>query len=258
LQPPGTMSWEDDDFEVQAATRSAPKPLVNAWDDEEEDTSAPVTESWEDFDKPKEKPEAPEPPAEKKTYTQVSSKKKRGKALAEKTRQREAANDEEGTPQKLTHEQKRELEEQIKASDLDNTKDIFGVKNSALKDSDILFGNDVADSETKAETTLNDFKPKNEKEFLQLAEMVNKKVEPFSGSAFFPVFLKAFLKHTTTNLEVKDVKDLIANLNVIANDKIKAESAKKGKKGAKKKAPTKATPVVFDDMVDDEYDMFAA
>lgn len=53
------------------------------------------------------------------------------------------------------------------------------------------------------------------------------------------------------------MKDLVATLNVVVNDKIKAASAKKGKKGAKKKAPTKTSAAAFEDMVDDEYDMFA-
>jgi len=70
-------------------------------------------------------------------------------------------------------------------------------------------------------------------------------------------FLKEFLKKATTPMEAEDVKDLVATLNLIVNEKIKASSAKKGKKG-KKKAPTKTTAAAFEDMVDDEYDMFAA
>lgn len=64
------------------------------------------------------------------------------------------------------------------------------------------------------------------------------------------------LRQATVNVEAEDVKDLIATLNVVVNDKLKASSAKKGKKG-KKKVPTKTTAAVHEDMVDDEYDMFA-
>lgn len=77
------------------------------------------------------------------------------------------------------------------------------------------------------------------------------------GSAFYPAFLKELLRQTTAPLETEDVKDLVATLNVIVNEKLKAASAKKGKKAAKKKAPTKASAAAFEDMVDDEYDMFA-
>lgn len=154
--------------------------LVSAWDDEEEDTGAPVTESWEDFDKPKEEPTKAEPPGEKKTFTQVSGKKKRGKALAEKIRQKEAEEEEEDQPRKLTFEEKQRLQQEVEASDFQNTIDTFAVKNSALKDSDILFGDDGESASAKKEMTLDEFKPKSEKDFVKLAEMVNKKVEPFA------------------------------------------------------------------------------
>jgi len=247
------MSWDDDDFEVKVP---ADKPtIVNAWDDEEEDTAGPATDDWEDFGKPKE-PKAPAgPPEEKKTFTQVSGKKKRGKALAEKIRQKEE--EEEEAPRKLTYEEKKKLQEQVVASDLENAMDAFAVKDSALKDSDILFGDDDGDEgEAKKEITLEAFKPRSEREFIKLAELVSKKVEPFSGSAFYTTFLKEMLRQATVNVEAEDVKDLIATLNVVVNDKLKASSAKKGKKG-KKKAPTKTTAAVHEDMVDDEYDMFA-
>jgi hypothetical protein len=249
------MSWDDDDFEVKVPADSKPT-IVNAWDDEEEDTNAPATDDWEDFDKPKE-PKAPAgPPEEKKTFTQVSGKKKRGKALLEKIRQKEEE-EEEAAPRKLTYEEKKKLQEQVVASDLENAKDVFAVKHSALKDSDILFGDDDdGEGEAKKEITLDTFKPKSEREYIKLAELVSKKVEPYSASAFYTTFLKELLRQTTIHVEPEDVKDLIATLNVVVNDKLKASSAKKGKKG-KKKAPTKTTAAVHEDMVDDEYDMFA-
>lgn len=168
------MGADDDDFDVKPVVA-----IVNAWDDEEEDTGAPATESWEDFDKPKEQPKVPSAPAEKKTFTQVSGKKKRGKALAEKIRQKEAEEEEEAPRKALTYEEKKRMQEQVEASDLENAKDVFAVKNSALKDSDILFGNDSDEAEKK-ETTLDNFKPKTEKDFIKLAELVNKKVVDYS------------------------------------------------------------------------------
>ncbi len=67
--------------------------------------------------------------------------------------------------------------------------------------------------------------------------------------------MKNIAKHLVTNMEPEDVKDLIASLNVIVNEKIKAASAKKGKKKAPVKKATK-TAATFEDMVDDEYDGF--
>jgi hypothetical protein len=250
------MSWDDDDFEVKVP---ADKPtIVNAWDDEDEDTGGPATDNWEDFDKPKEpKPKPTGPPEEKKTFTQVSGKKKRGKALLEKIRQKEDEEDDALAPLKLTYEEKKKLQEQVVASDLENAKDMFAVKDSALKDSDILFGDDDnGEAEAKTEITLDSFKPRGERDYIKLAELVSKKVEPFSASAFYTTFLKEMLRQTTVNVEPEDVKDLIATLNVVVNDKLKASSAKKGKK-IKKKAPTKTTAAVHEDMVDDEYDMFS-
>jgi DNA repair exonuclease SbcCD nuclease subunit len=250
------MSWDDDDFEVKVP---ADKPtIVNAWDDEDEDTGGPATDNWEDFDKPKEPKAKPTgPPEEKKTFTQVSGKKKRGKALLEKIRQKEDEEDDSLAPLKLTYEEKKKLQEQVVASDLENAKDMFAVKDSALKDSDILFGDDDnGEAEAKTEITLDSFKPRGERDYIKLAELVSKKVEPFSASAFYTTFLKEMLRQTTVNVEPEDVKDLIATLNVVVNDKLKASSAKKGKK-IKKKAPTKTTAAVHEDMVDDEYDMFS-
>merc|ERR1739845_296979 len=98
---------------------------------------------------------------------------------------------EEEAPRKLTYEEKKKLQEQVVASDLENVMDAFAVKDSALKDSDILFGDDDGDEgEAKKEITLEAFKPRSEREFIKLAELVSKKVEPFSGSAFYTTFLK--------------------------------------------------------------------
>ncbi len=68
--------------------------------------------------------------------------------------------------------------------------------------------------------------------------------------------MKNIAKHLVTNMEAEDVKDLIASLNVIVNEKIKAASAKKGKKKAPAKKATTKTAATFEDMVDDEYDGF--
>jgi DNA repair exonuclease SbcCD nuclease subunit len=175
------LEWaDDDDFEVKVP---ADKPtIVNAWDDEDEDTGGPATDNWEDFDKPKEpKPKPTGPPEEKKTFTQVSGKKKRGKALLEKIRQKEDEEDDALAPLKLTYEEKKKLQEQVVASDLENAKDMFAVKDSALKDSDILFGDDDnGEAEAKTEITLDSFKPRGERDYIKLAELVSKKVEPFS------------------------------------------------------------------------------
>jgi len=247
---------DDDDFDVKPVVNQAQPTLANAWDDEDEDNGAPVTESWEDFDQPKEETtkKASTGPAVKPSFSQVSGKKKRGKALAEKIRQKEAQEDEQ--PRILTYEEKKKLQKQIEASDLENAKDLFTVKES---ESESLFGekSEQASGSKPAPSSFDNFKPKSEQEYIKFAELTNQKVEPFSGSAFYVTFLKEFLKKATTPMEAEDVKDLVATLNLIVNEKIKASSAKKGKKG-KKKAPTKTTAAAFEDMVDDEYDMFAA
>lgn len=170
---------DDDDFDVKPVVNQAQPTLANAWDDEDEDNGAPVTESWEDFDQPKEETtkKASTGPAVKPSFSQVSGKKKRGKALAEKIRQKEAQEDEQ--PRILTYEEKKKLQKQIEASDLENAKDLFTVKES---ESESLFGekSEQASGSKPAPSSFDNFKPKSEQEYIKFAELTNQKVEPFS------------------------------------------------------------------------------
>jgi len=263
------MTAWDDDF--------AQQPVINQHFDDEEDESEDVKDSWEDEDKSQtEEQEATQTqlPSEPQRFAQVSKAKKAGKRMirieSEKQRQKEVS--EPVVP--LTYEQKKALEEKQQSSDFDHTEELFSglqiddahpttTSTEGDPDSAAFFGTGAASTPSNHETDKHDIillTPTTAEDFAHLAKQLGDKTKPYEDSYLYLDFLKALLKEVTESLAPEEVKDLIATLNVITNQKIKGASLEKGKKKktTKKKQTTASRNVdVEEDIVEDEYDFLS-
>jgi len=186
------MSWDDDDFE-------APPPVTPAlgnWDDE--DAPKPHA-SWDEDDTPQAKKA---PPPDKKNIKPPASKKP---AAAPAVAIKEEILD--------PLEEKLRKQKLVEESDYQNTKDIF----SGIGDKR---------NEKDEEVDINTFHPSSEAEFERLAAAVAKKLTTLEGSGLYASFLKSLVRQICTPLRVEDCKDISAALNVVVNDKLKAEKEK--------------------------------
>lgn len=196
----------------------------NKWDDEdvEEDD---VKESWEDEDEPEPAPAPPAKPAEKfpdKPAVKVPAKK--GKPV-------ELVKEEPLDPVAEKLRRQRLVEE----ADYKATKELFG--------------------KTGDEKNLDNFIPKSESDFLEYAELISHKLQPYEKSYHYIGLLKAVMRLSMTSLKAADAKDVASSITAIANEKLKAEkeaTAGKKKTGGKKKQLHVDKP--DDDFMPDHYD----
>ncbi|XP_010259811.1 PREDICTED: eukaryotic translation initiation factor 3 subunit J-like [Nelumbo nucifera] len=194
--------WEDEPV-PPVLRKEQPK---NLWDDEDVDDSD-VKDSWEDEDEPTPAP-APEPPANKipnKPTAKVSEKK--GKTTEVKVQEALDPVAEKLRQQRLVEE-----------ADYKSTTELFAKRGD--------------------EKTLDNFIPKSESDFLEYAELVSYKLQPYEKSFHYITLLKTVLRLSMTALKAADAKEVASSITAIANEKLKAEkeaNAGKKKTGAKKK-----------------------
>ncbi|KAF5957963.1 hypothetical protein HYC85_005188 [Camellia sinensis] len=81
------------------------------------------------------------------------------------------------------------------------------------------------------EKTLDDFIPKSESDFLEYAELISHKLQPYEKSFHYIGLLKAVMRLSMTSLKAADAKEVASSITAIANEKLKAEKeANAGKK----------------------------
>jgi len=187
------MNWDDEDFEGPPAVSPV---AAGNWDDE--DADAKPKASWDEEEETPQTKKAPPKPAEKKV-TKPASKQPPAivkevplDPLAEKLRK-----------QKLVEE-----------SDYQNVQDIF----SGIGDKKSEKEEDKID--------INTFQPSSEIEFERLASAVAKKLTSLEASGLYASFLKSLIRQVCTPLRYEDCKDISAAINVVVNDKLKAEKEK--------------------------------
>jgi len=99
------------------------------------------------------------------------------------------------------------------------------------------------------ENIINTANPKDEKDFVELANSIAAKYSTFDKSFHYKNFLKTLFRQMAVNLKSDEIKDISSSLTILSNEKMKAE--KEGTK--KKKGAKKAQVNVKDDMNDDDY-----
>ncbi|KAL6062639.1 hypothetical protein QOT17_012069 [Balamuthia mandrillaris] len=248
------MSWDDDDFEVPSVATS-----TQTFDDEV-DEAENVLESWDSVPKPA-GGAAPAASGEKKNFQKTSTKKKSGmKKLRKEEQEKRAA--ESSSPvlgeYSLSNEERAARQARVEAADLENAMEAFGINQD---ENEALFGGEEGEGageeqEGEQGSTLDTFKPKTERDFTRYGKMVAAKLTPYQESYHYTHLLKTVIRESANNVTPEDLKELSALVGVLINDKIKASSTKK-KKGGKKKAPAAKSAAAYDDIVEDEYDMFA-
>lgn len=91
-----------------------------------------------------------------------------------------------------------------------------------------------------SDATLDAFVARTADDGEQLADRMAQKLLQFENTPFYVAMLKSLVKHASANLSADDVKELSTSVQVLANDKLKAERERqKGKKkptAASKKA----------------------
>ncbi|GLT45739.1 hypothetical protein SLA2020_195480 [Shorea laevis] len=214
------MDWEDEQI-PPLNLKEHPK---SKWDDEDVDESD-VKESWEDEDEP-----APAPPPAVKAPAEKALKKPVSKAPEKKGKTVEGGTEEPVDPLAEKLRQQRLVEE----ADYRSTTELF-----AKKDGD--------------DKTLDNFIPKSESDFLEYAELISHKLQPYEKSYHYIGLLKAVMRLSMTALKAADAKEVASSITAIANEKLKAEKeATTKKKGSKKKQLHVDKP--DDDLVAGAYD----
>ncbi|KAL9987006.1 hypothetical protein ACROYT_G001240 [Oculina patagonica] len=214
--------WDDEDFEPQEfSTKQSDK-----WEGEDEDDND-VKENWDDEDEDAEKKPAS---TQNETEAAPQAKVKKRKTLKqvlqekeEKARQNALIKQEESKSTKeteLTEEEKLEekLRQQklVEESDLEIAKQAFGVKD------------DVGSK------SIDDMNPSTKEEFVELSQLVVKKLSNYESSAEYVSFLEMLFRDLCASLDADDVKRLGSAINILSTEKLKAQKAKKGKKSVKK------------------------
>lgn len=110
-----------------------------------------------------------------------------------------------------------------------------------------------------AETTIDAFVARTAADGEQLADKMAQKLQQFENTPFYLSMLKSLIKHASANMGADDVKELSTSVQVIANDKLKAERERqKGKKkptaASKKASLAQSHNPAFDNT--DEYGNF--
>jgi len=239
------MSWDSDDF--------VPKPLGN-WDDEEKATPFKVKSSWDEEEKVEETPApAVTAPQEKQRFPQQSRKKKSGKAKQRGEDEKREQEIKKNAGKKITKEEKEKNEKAVIEADAQHIRELFpeGIdeeeeeedseeEEENVDDNELLFGNnddnnnnDNNNNKNKQINSIDAFNPNSEEDFKKFAELLGKKIGAHSLSYFYLPLLKDLLVEVTKEIPPEEVKQLITSLNVIANDKIKTQNAKKEKRREK-------------------------
>jgi len=241
------MSWDDDNFNPPAIGGS------NELFDDENNNTTP--ESWEKVLEETtpgaakatgSKPTKPEPTDSKKTTGTVPAKKKVISTKNVKIKEEPPLADDEkdiGIEDPLA--EKLRLERKQKESDMKLTREVFSGT-----------GDNILPS-LSGVISLEAYKPVDEKEFEKFAEALAFKIVQFEQSFHYVPFIKSLIKKSVGNLKSDDIKDLVACLTVIQNEKLLKEKDKKKKKSTSKKNLAVKDDPQEDDVVYDEYDFMS-
>jgi len=219
------MSWEDTDFDSNQP--KTPAVTTKAWD-EEENWEA----SWEKRVEPKPASEQKPPPQKQAPKPVIPEKKEPEKPLTSEERS----------------QLKKDAEKQAKLADFDNAVELFkGVDDSNKKT--------LAEEQIEI---LTKFEPFNASDFGKLAAAIGTRTKKFEESLHYPQLVKDICKSLclSDKMNSSDCSEIVKALNIIVNDKIKAEKApKKGmKKTAAKKKVASTTAAKSFDLEDENED----
>mmetsp|Transcript_19538 Transcript_19538/g.52661 ORF Transcript_19538/g.52661 Transcript_19538/m.52661 type:complete len:265 (-) Transcript_19538:454-1248(-) len=235
--------WDDDDFEVPTLAGKAAQEAPESWSDEEahevkKDAEPALTDAA-----PAPKPAAPPKPKDMRKQkilereAREREEAEKAKAAAARAKSSVVLGDDRGLldgargaegSQPTAASEKARLRQLEEEADFENTQGLFG--SLAVKK------NDAPGAET-----IDAFVARTAADGEALAEKVANKLLTLENTPFFVEMLKSINKKVTVNLSSDDVKDLATTVQVVANDKLKAEREKQ--KGKKKltKAASKAT-----------------
>jgi len=217
-------NWDDDEY--FDAVKTAPEQAVPAakasWEDED------FQPSWE---KPPEVKPATEnkPPPQPKPKPVKLEKKEPEKPLTSEERS----------------QLKKDAEIQKQLADYDNAMELFkGVDTNKKKDH-------LAEEQIEILTKL---EPRTQEDFAKFSAALIARVKKLEESLHYPPTIKELCKTlcNSEKLDSSDVSEIVKSLNVIVNDKLKAEKAPK--KGMKKTAAKKKVTVVAKKDLDEEED----
>ena len=117
------------------------------------------------------------------------------------------------------------------------------------KEADLETASDLLSTNTK--TSLSDFKPTTELEFLKLSSMVVDELSVHEGSPFYGEFVKDLTRKLVAPFSADEITGIVSVLNVVINNKRDGERGKKKKVVVKKKIDE---DFVDEDFVEDSYD----
>ncbi|GIY24605.1 eukaryotic translation initiation factor 3 subunit J-A [Caerostris darwini] len=209
--------WENDDF-----VPTLKKPVVtDKWEGEDEDDN--VKDNWDDEDeeKEKEKEEKSEQtvvatqPKKKKTLAQAIAEKeeKRRKEIEEKMKLLEIEKKDLTPQERLAHKLKQQkLQEE---ADLQLAKETFGITDEPV-------------------TGIDQMIPSSREDFDTFRKLLVDKISQNESAPHFYSFLEELCRDLCLNLPPDEIKKITGTLNAIANEKVKAQKAKAGKKKSKK------------------------
>eukprot|EP01121_Diplochlamys_sp_Union-15-3_P006765 TRINITY_DN1728_c0_g1_i1.p1 TRINITY_DN1728_c0_g1~~TRINITY_DN1728_c0_g1_i1.p1 ORF type:complete len:234 (+),score=74.65 TRINITY_DN1728_c0_g1_i1:73-774(+) len=229
------MSWEDEeDFSTTVA------PVVkNTWEDEVDvagwgdGEEQEETDDWDDDYDMVDKPIVLQAP-KKKTTTPAPKTLEKPKEPVVVAK---------NPPKQLTA---KEIQEQQEKADFEGAKELFGV--SAPKEPTV--------DQTNAVDLLKTFVPKTKQDFEKYADTLIKLFTAHETNFYYREFLKYFLKQISNGVTAEDLKEIVASLNLIINEKIKKKKTVK-KKAKKINAKTKNEDEEDTDKYIGEYDEFA-
>jgi len=249
------MSWEEEDLDAFTIKPVTPSALIGRWDDEDVERPGQIKDNWEDEDEENEdKPKA----ETQKNFAKTSKKKQSGKQKLKKDEQKAAEEEATRPANPLTYEEKKALQDRVEKADFAHAVDLFdGVQDA---DNESLFGEGGASKRKQEESSTTalpaddeTFQPTTPADFKKFGTMLAQKITPYKENFSYHECVKQFLKDATASSDPEEVKELIATLNVIVNERIKAQQTPKKKKAAAKKASAKGKEVVH---MDDEFSAF--
>mmetsp|Transcript_3966 Transcript_3966/g.9512 ORF Transcript_3966/g.9512 Transcript_3966/m.9512 type:complete len:237 (-) Transcript_3966:514-1224(-) len=210
--------WEDLDVDADVSDAEAPK---GQWDDEDAEEEEPA-------------PEVAEPA--KPLESTMKKPKKQKQLLEEKLREREAKESERAVARAAAQdkeldglsevERKLRLQKMVEDADFENSKE--------------LFMDGRGEAVEREEPKLDGYTPKTEDDHAAFGEIVGNKLQGLRNHRRpYPhkLMMEKMLRIAVNDMTAEDIKDLAGQLNVVANEKLKAkiDKNKKGKKGAAKR-----------------------
>jgi len=237
-------AWDDEEFDVNKAG------VTDKWDGEDEDDDD-LMDNWDDEgdeDATKNKDNVPaSQPKKKMTRLERIAEKEAKKKEEFEAKKREMQAEEDRIKELSPEEQ---LEEKLKnqrlqeESDLELAKEAFGVT-------------EVIKEVIPGQKTIDNFNPTDREEFIELSNMISKKLITYEHKIEYSTFLENMFRDCCAGVDPEDIKRISNSLNILATEKLKLTKA--ATKGGKKKAAAKKNTLstgkgVKNDMAyDDDY-----